>query len=150
MRFSTCVAPHLYFGYGSNMSRSSFINFKNIQPLSIYRGIIKNMSLSFSVQSKGASYCVGNVEQSNNIDLHGCIATLHEKDMEMLTRLEYLYDRRIVSAEYYPEDIEKYKLPNKPVEVEIFIHDASTQQSLSNDINFVADGSGMPTKNYLE
>eukprot|EP01083_Nonionella_stella_P303671 1052084_1 len=133
----------LYFGYGSNMSYSNLTNVKGIKPISMFRGIIQDMKLTFSLQSI-LGEVFANLEACDGVDVHGVILELSQTDMNRMVRIERGYDRRTMNAYYYPEDVQTQSLSTNLAKVEVFIADQNSKNTKETTQEM------LPSKNYLQ
>ena len=142
-----------YFGYGSNLSLDNFKQFKNINVISYYPGIINDWKLSFSLCYPTKSFA--NIHYSKGDKVHGVIMILYKKDLQRLAKMETSYNLKILNA--FP-----YKQRNKSINVYTLIFDKKCENRIKNEIAnnknmkqvmrfFDINGGGKkPEKNYLD
>jgi cation transport regulator ChaC len=77
-----------YFGYGSNMHRSVFLDHRRMHPLEIRRGCLKHYRLRFNLPVGPGERGVANLERDEGSRVHGVLYLLTPSDCERLDRME--------------------------------------------------------------
>eukprot|EP01083_Nonionella_stella_P004964 14509_1 len=144
----------LYFGYGSNLSLSSFKQFKNVDVLSYCCGIIYDWKLSFSLCYPTKAF--GNIHCSKGDAVHGIIMRLKQSDFTLLKALEISY--RAVKLKAYSYQ----NRTTKPLDVYTFVFDKQCEDRIKHELAtdstikqvprfFDIHGGGRkPDKNYVD